>query len=46
MSAAEKIEENKRTVETMWKALSAMDWEALKGCLVEDTHYSKADFND
>ena len=38
MSAAEKIEENKKSVETMWQALSAMDREALKGCLAEDIH--------
>ena len=43
MSAAEKIEENKKTVETMWQALSAMDWEALKGCLTEDIHYAFPD---
>ncbi len=33
------IETNRKTVETMWKALSAMDWEALKSCLSEDVHY-------
>lgn len=39
MSAAGKIEENRKTVETRWKALSAMDWETLKSCLAEDIHY-------
>ena len=33
------VEANKQAVETMWKALSAMDWETVKSCLAEDVHY-------
>ncbi len=33
------IEANRRTVETMWKALSARDWDAMTACLSEDVHY-------
>ena len=33
------VEANRKTVETLWNALSAMDWETLKSCLSEDVHY-------
>lgn len=46
MSAAGKIEENRKTVETMWKALSAMDWGTLKSCLAEDIHYEDVPTED
>jgi ketosteroid isomerase-like protein len=28
------IQENRKTVETMWQALTDMDWEILKSCLL------------
>ena len=40
------IEVNKRTVATMWKALSAKDWETLKSCLAEDVHYEDVPTED
>ncbi len=40
------VEANKQTVETMWKALSAMDWETLKSCLAEDVHYEDVPTED
>ena len=40
------IETNKQTVETMWKALSAMDWETVKSCLAEDVHYEDVPTED
>ena len=40
------VEQNKKTVETMWTALSAMDWEAMKGCLAEDIHYEDVPTED
>ena len=40
------IETNKQTVETMWKALSAMDWETLKSCLADDVHYEDVPTED
>jgi len=33
------IEENRKTVLQLWEALSARDWESLKGCLAPDVHY-------
>ena len=30
---------NRQTVETLWAALSARDWETLKSCLAPDIHY-------
>ena len=33
------IEENRATVERMWSALSASDWDTLKSCLHPDIHY-------
>ncbi len=33
------IVENRRTVEKLWSALSARDWETLKSCLADDVHY-------
>ncbi len=31
--------EHKATVERMWQALAAMDWEAMKACMHPDIHY-------
>ena len=39
-------QENKKTVEKMWNALSAMDWETLKSCLHEDVHYEDVPTED
>ncbi len=39
-------EENKKTVEKMWNALSAMDWETLKSCLHEKIHYEDVPSDD
>lgn len=33
-------EENRKTVERMWAALSAKDWDTLKDCLHPDVHYA------
>ena len=38
--------ENRKTVETMWAAMSAMDWEALKDCLAPDVHYEDVPTED
>lgn len=38
--------ENKQTVEKMWNALSAMDWETLKSCLSDDIHYEDVPTED
>jgi len=40
------IEANRRTVEAMWKALSARDWEAVKSCLSQDIHYEDVPTED
>jgi len=40
------IERNRKTVQTMWAALSAMDWEALTGCLSPDVHYEDVPTED
>lgn len=40
------LEENRRTVERMWAALSAMDFETLKSCLTEDVHYEDVPTED
>ncbi|MEE2673057.1 MAG: nuclear transport factor 2 family protein [Myxococcota bacterium] len=40
------VDANKQTVETMWKALSAMDWETVKSCLAEDVHYEDVPTED
>lgn len=40
------IEENRRTVERMWAALSAMDFETLKSCLTQDVHYEDVPTED
>jgi ketosteroid isomerase-like protein len=37
---------NRRTVETLWSALSAMDWETLKSCLAPDVHYEDVPTED
>ena len=34
------IEENRETVERMWTALSAKDWDTLKACLHPEVHYA------
>jgi limonene-1,2-epoxide hydrolase len=39
-------EANKQTVETLWNALSAMDWETLKSCLASDVHYEDVPTED
>jgi len=33
------VQANRKTVETMWRALSEMDWDTVKSCLSEDVHY-------
>ena len=38
--------ENKKTVETLWNALSARDWETLKSCLTDDVHYEDVPTDD
>ncbi len=40
------IETNRKTVETMWEALSAFDWETLKSCLSENVHYEDVPTED
>lgn len=40
------IEANRKAVETMWKAVSAMDWDALKSCLDEEVHYEDVPTED
>ncbi len=40
------IAENRKTVETLWNALTAMDWETLKSCLTEDVHYEDVPTED
>ena len=40
------VEGNRKTVETMWNALSAMDWATLKGCLSKDVHYEDVPTED
>jgi ketosteroid isomerase-like protein len=32
-------DQNRATVERMWQALSARDWDAMKSCLHPDVHY-------
>jgi ketosteroid isomerase-like protein len=39
-------EQNKATVERMWRALSEMDWETLKSCLHPDVHYEDVPTED
>lgn len=39
-------EDNKKTVEKMWQALSKMDWETLKSCLHPDVHYQDVPTED
>ena len=39
-------EENKRTVERMWRALSEMEWEVLKDCLHPEVHYQDVPTDD
>lgn len=33
------VEENKRIVETLWQALSDMDWATLKDCMTDNVFY-------
>lgn len=33
------IERNRKTVESLWHALSEMDWATLKGCMTDDVFY-------
>ena len=40
------IEANKKTVHALWNALSAMDWETMKGCLSSDVHYEDVPTED
>jgi len=40
------IEANRKTVETMWTALSAFDWETVKSCLASDVHYEDVPTED
>ena len=40
------VEANRRTVEALWEALSARDWENLKRCLAEDVHYEDVPTED
>jgi ketosteroid isomerase-like protein len=40
------IDTNRKTVETMWEALSARDWEGLKRCLSPDVHYEDVPTED
>ena len=40
------IEANRETVERMWNALTAFDWETLKSCLCEDIHYEDVPTED
>lgn len=39
-------EQNKQTVERMWKALAAFDFETLKACLHPDVHYEDVPTED
>ena len=40
------IEANRETVETLWNALTAMDWETLKSCLHPEVHYEDVPTED
>ena len=40
------IEANRKTVEALWEALSARNWEALKECLSDDVHYEDVPTDD
>jgi len=40
------VEANRKTVEKLWSALSAMDWETLKRCLTPDVHYEDVPTED
>jgi ketosteroid isomerase-like protein len=37
---------NRKTVQTLWDALTAMDWEKLKSCLADDVHYEDVPTED
>ena len=39
-------EANKQTVEKMWKALAAFDWDTLKSCLHPEVHYQDVPTED
>ena len=38
--------DNKALVESMWQALSEMDWEAMKRCMHPDIHYRDVPSDD
>lgn len=40
------IETNKQTVERLWAALSAMDWDTLRSCLCQDAFYEDVPTED
>ena len=40
------VEGNKKTVETLWQALSEMEWSTLKDCLTEDVFYEDVPTED
>ena len=40
------IDDNRKTVETLWNALSAFDWDTLKSCLHEEVHYEDVPTED
>ena len=40
------IEENRKTVEALWNALTARNWDALKSCLSDDVHYEDVPTED
>ena len=39
-------EDHRQTVETMWRALSRMDWETLVSCLHPEVHYRDVPTDD
>jgi len=46
MASSTKTDQNKETVEKMWKALGEFDFEALKSCLHPDIHYEDVPTED
>lgn len=43
---AEKSAVNRQTVEAMWQALAAMDWDAMKSCMHDDIFYQDVPTDD
>ncbi|MEO2166509.1 MAG: nuclear transport factor 2 family protein [bacterium] len=39
-------QQNRETVNTLWHALSARDWDTLKSCLTDDIHYEDVPTED